>query len=149
MSRDQSSYLSPNASAIKASGATQPEKDHWEAVPLHKLRRLWTSLKYRVRLSMAREVLRETRNLAWRIRTIQCRYLDQQGIEIPRLEGQIAPQLRESALKQCIADTQSLCASPRLSSLIDAELVAQSWNRGAMWALRNSHTLLGEYSRHP
>lgn len=145
MSKDHSLYLSPNVSTIKANASMpQPEKVIREVGPLRKLRHLFASLRYLVRLSMVREVLRETRNLAWRIRSIQCRNLDRQGIEIYRLEEYIAPELRESALRQCTRDMQSLCASPRLSSLIDAELVPQSWNRGAMWALRNSHTSLGE-----
>jgi hypothetical protein len=133
------------ASGIKANATTlHPEEDIREAGPLRRLRRLCASLRYLVRLSMLREVLRESRNLVWRIQTIQCKNLDRQGIEIPRLEEHIAPDLRERALRQCIRDMQSLCASPRLSSLIDAELISQSWNRGAMWALRNSHTSLPE-----
>jgi hypothetical protein len=132
-------------SGIKSNATTlHPEEDIREAGPLRRPRRLFASLPYLVRLSMAREVLREIRNLGWRIGTIQCRNLDRQGVEIPRLGELVAPDLRESALKQCMKDTQSLCASPRLSSLIDAELVSQSWNRGAMWALHNSHTSLRE-----
>jgi hypothetical protein len=99
----------------------------------HRLRRLCSKLLYPVRLSMAREVLREIRNLASRIRTIQCRRLDRQGIEIPLLLECSEPDLRERALKQCIQDMQSLCASLPATSLIDAELVSQAWNRGAMW----------------
>jgi hypothetical protein len=143
VSKNKFSHLSLNKSAVKASASThQLEEDIWEVGLLRKLRHLYASVWYLARFSMVREVLREIRNLVWRIRMIQCRNLDRQGIEIPRLEEHIASDLRESALKQCMRDMQSLSAFPRLSSLIDAELVAQSWNRGAMWALRNSRTSL-------
>ena len=133
------------ANTIKVTASTlHPEKGIQADIHFRRLRHLLASLWYLVRLSMLREALREIRNLVWRIQTIQCRNLDRRGIEIPRLGEHIAPDLRESALRQCIRDTQSLCASPRLSSLIDAELVSQSWNRGAMWALHNSHTSLPE-----
>jgi hypothetical protein len=61
-----------------------------------------------LRLSLVREALREIRNLVWRIREIQRRKLDRVGFEVPQLQGQILPDVRENALACCIRDTRNL-----------------------------------------
>lgn len=100
------------------------------------------------RRSLAREVLREIRNLVWRIREIQRKALDRQGFEVPQLQGQISSPAKENALICCTKDMRNLYASRPWTTLIEAELCAQAWNRGAMWAVRNLNTGLPELE-HP
>jgi hypothetical protein len=66
------------------------------------------------RVSLAREVLREIRNLFWRIGEIRRRALDRQGISTdPLREIRLPHEPQASALACCIRDTHNLYARER------------------------------------
>jgi hypothetical protein len=93
------------------------------------------------RVSLAREVLREIRNLFWRIGEIRRRALDRQRISIdPLREIRLPHEPQASALACCIRDTHNLYACRPLTTLIEAELFVRGWEAGAAWPFRNSRT---------
>lgn len=91
------------------------------------------------RVSLVREVLREIRNLFWRIGEIRRRELDRQGIWVNPLPDKSYPlALRERALGDCSTDTHNLCTSRHHVSLIEVQKFVQGWTLGCAWGLRNS-----------
>jgi len=85
--------------------------------------------------SLARAVLQEIRNLFSRIREIQETQIHRRGVSIDPL-GQIAceGQERERAIIDCSSDMRNLYARRPHTTLIEAEIFAQGWRRGAVWA---------------
>ena len=91
-----------------------------------------------LRISLLRAVLREIRSLISRIAEIRDRQLDLQGVSVdPCQEQSFPPELRESALARCIADTRNLYKSRPATTLIDAELFVQGWKLGIAWGCHN------------
>jgi hypothetical protein len=93
------------------------------------------------RASLVRAILREIRNLFWRIREIRRTQLHRRGISInPLRQTPSPPERRENALACCIQDTRSLCTSRPVTTLIEAQLFVQGWELGADWLNRNCGT---------
>ena len=91
-----------------------------------------TSPPRALRLSLARAILREIRNLVWRIAEIRRRELDLQGISID-LPPEIAfpREQQESGLAHCMQGTHNLCTSRHAVSPIEVELFLQGRRCGA------------------
>lgn len=95
------------------------------------------------RVSLAREVLREIRNLFVRIAKLRAKQLDRQGISLEPLSPQLFPLvLREKALSDCTQDMRSLYTDHRRPTLTDLQLFAQAWKLGAEWSARNARSEL-------